>query len=338
MSRVRNALARGMWASVGLSGIPPTQSSRLVLNAGTTRQWGYTGSVSPGAVLKQSATPTVAEPCDASSTPIGVCLGVDATAGTCVVQHTGVTPDLYSALTAGAVYYAAAGGGVATTGEKRVGTAISARAISLELTWAMNNTGVSRLSDLADVGSIDYTSGRVLVGTGSAYAAAWLSTVRDADGDTLVQLEKSADEDRLRLDLGGRQNVLVVRDAPAESSGTAILTDINHTVVQTGTAGYTALDVDVTETSTGSGARRLLNLSVGGTSRFSVSRTGATTIAGSLTVGELILPTLASNPLDETPGNRPAASAVGAIGYYEGDVYVCTNASTPVWKRLAYVS
>ena len=58
------------------------------------------------------------------------------------------------------------------------------------------------------------------------------------------------------------------------SSGTQIGTRFSLGVGQSGTAAYTALDVSVTETSTGSGAKRLISASAGGTPRFYVTSTG----------------------------------------------------------------
>lgn len=49
--------------------------------------------------------------------------------------------------------------------------------------------------------------------------------------------------------------------------------------------------------------------------------------------GRLVLRTLGADPLDGTPGNRPAGS-VGEIAYYSGVVYLCTNASTPTWVKV----
>jgi len=72
--------------------------------------------------------------------------------------------------------------------------------------------------------------------------------------------------------------------------------------------------------------------------------TGATTCNGNVTLGNayadtvtatgrFTLPTLASNPLDVTPGNRPAGSA-GSIGYYSTDLYICVDAATPTWELV----
>lgn len=65
------------------------------------------------------------------------------------------------------------------------------------------------------------------------------------------------------------------------SSGVQYNTSLTPTINQTSTAGYTALNVAVTETATGSGVKRLINLSVGGTSLFNVDNTGVAFIADS---------------------------------------------------------
>lgn len=63
------------------------------------------------------------------------------------------------------------------------------------------------------------------------------------------------------------------------SSGGPTFLAVNPTLNQSGTAGYTALLVNPTETATGSGAKRLLDLQVGGTTKFNVDNTGIATVA-----------------------------------------------------------
>ena len=73
--------------------------------------------------------------------------------------------------------------------------------------------------------------------------------------------------------------------ANKQSSGTASansLIALTPIVNQSGTAGYTGLKVDVTETATGSGTKNLLDLQVGTTSKFAVDNTGALTATGAL--------------------------------------------------------
>jgi hypothetical protein len=49
--------------------------------------------------------------------------------------------------------------------------------------------------------------------------------------------------------------------------------------------------------------------------------------------GRLIVRTLATDPQDATPANRPAGS-VAEIGYYTGKMYFCTNTATPTWELI----
>jgi len=58
------------------------------------------------------------------------------------------------------------------------------------------------------------------------------------------------------------------------SSGVTNIISSTPSINQSGTAGYTAFNINVTETATGSGAKNLLRLAVGGTERFSVSNVG----------------------------------------------------------------
>lgn len=61
------------------------------------------------------------------------------------------------------------------------------------------------------------------------------------------------------------------------ASGTETPLRLTPTVSQSSTAGYDAFQVDVTESSTGSGSKNLINLKVGGSSKFNVDNAGATT-------------------------------------------------------------
>lgn len=70
-------------------------------------------------------------------------------------------------------------------------------------------------------------------------------------------------------------NGLVVSGANwGASSGINGIVVIQPTFTQSGTAGYAALLVNPTETSTGSGLKSLLDLQIGGVSKFRVSNTG----------------------------------------------------------------
>jgi hypothetical protein len=70
------------------------------------------------------------------------------------------------------------------------------------------------------------------------------------------------------------------------SSGTQTLVAVTPAMAQTGTAGYIALDVNPTESTTGSGSKTLARFAVGGTARLSVTNDG-TVIQRTLTVATL---------------------------------------------------
>jgi len=63
------------------------------------------------------------------------------------------------------------------------------------------------------------------------------------------------------------------------SSGTQYFVNQTGTLNQTGTAGYTAWFMNMTETGTGSGTKMLVDLQTGSSSKFSVTNTGVTTVA-----------------------------------------------------------
>ncbi len=65
------------------------------------------------------------------------------------------------------------------------------------------------------------------------------------------------------------------------SSSTQTGLSITPTINQSGTAGYTMLSINPTETATGSGTKLLMDLSVGGSTKFRVSNTGTSTLSAS---------------------------------------------------------
>jgi len=58
------------------------------------------------------------------------------------------------------------------------------------------------------------------------------------------------------------------------SSGAHIFQQFSNVANQSGTAGYTALDINVTEAATGSGAKKLIDARVGGATQFSILNNG----------------------------------------------------------------
>lgn len=82
---------------------------------------------------------------------------------------------------------------------------------------------------------------------------------------------------------------MLVTGSKSASSGTQTILSVSPTITQTSTAGYTALLINPTETSTGSGAKNLIDAQVGGVSKFRVDNTGAISVAAvSTTSGSLV--------------------------------------------------
>ena len=137
------------------------------------------------------------------------CHGIIIQAGTttsCVVQRSGVTPELFSDLAIGSTYYTAASGGISTSGSNVVGVGWTDTRLRLTLpdvTGVLSE--VTSFGDLDDVTPSSPASGQRVEYNGSVYVNAWPDDLRDADGDTLVQVEESADEDIIRFDAGGSQ-------------------------------------------------------------------------------------------------------------------------------------
>jgi hypothetical protein len=94
-------------------------------------------------------------------------------------------------------------------------------------------------------------------------------------------------------------------------------------VSQSGTAGYTGVLVNATESSTGSGNKYLYDGQVGGVSKFHVNDTGGLTTAGAV-----ILSNLSSNGLVKTSGGTGALSIATAGTDYQAPVTLTTTGSS----------
>ena len=75
-------------------------------------------------------------------------------------------------------------------------------------------------------------------------------------------------------------NIIGISGTNAASSLIQKFVNLTPTINQTGTAGWTGVFINVTETANGSGTRNLIDLQVGGSSQFTVSRGGSTTVTG----------------------------------------------------------
>lgn len=81
---------------------------------------------------------------------------------------------------------------------------------------------------------------------------------------------------KLLVDGGTTSASYPISQVATLTSGSSVqyVSNITPTITQSGTAGYTALLINPTETSTGSGAKNLIDAQVGGTSKFKVANTG----------------------------------------------------------------
>lgn len=103
------------------------------------------------------------------------------------------------------------------------------------------------------------------------------------------------------------------------SSGTQTGLLIDPTINQSGTAGYIGFAVDVNETATGSGLKRLLTLNVGGTARFYVSNSGLASI------NQAANSTALQTTIDGDTSARLTVSTVGLMQWGPGNASADTN-------------
>lgn len=75
------------------------------------------------------------------------------------------------------------------------------------------------------------------------------------------------------------------------SSGTQAWVALDGRINQSGTAGYSLIYADVTEAATGSGSKYLLNLLVGGSTKFNVSNAGELTFNSGSTIKKVLTAT-----------------------------------------------
>lgn len=280
------AFSRGLSKGLGM-GVSPVRATNLLLYSGQASEFTYTGTVATGDVVMQNtADATVVEVAGASDTAIGTVLTFSTATKTCLVQHAGVTPESYSGLTIGDQYYAGAAGALATTGTVKVGKALSDKKLVMNLDWILDVTGVSAADDLSDVTLTSPNTGEVLVYDGSVWANVYPDQLRDADGDTLVQVEESADEDMFRIDLGGTQ-IVAMQTAVASTNAIQTLIAVNPSVNQSGTAGYIGLDFDVTETAVGSGTQIVAQFGSGGSDHLRVYGDATLRLGGSANYAEV---------------------------------------------------
>lgn len=123
----------------------------------------------------------------------------------------------------------------------------------------------------------------------------------------------------------------ITSDAAAEldgSSGSQSFVKITPEIGQSSTAGYKAIEVDVTETSTGSGTNLLLDLMVGSSSAFYVDNSGNVVMDGDITLtsGGTIQTT--SNGDITIDPNGTGTNILGANTFMDGNSLYFGSATT----------
>jgi len=168
-----------------------------------------------------------------------------------------------------------------------------------QVTWdAIGSSPKFVISDPLDVNAVFNVN---YGGAGSLAAARVLLTADTSNVTTAVCLDTSSNGGIGRL---------------TASSSVQKWRTSNVRVLQTSTAGYTISDVDVTETSTGSGVKLFAKWQIGSSSRFTLS-----------TRAEQFNYYDASNYFSLTPGST-GIIALNSVG--SAASYLCKQASTPI--------
>ena len=142
---------------------------------------------------------------------------------------------------------------------------------------------------------------------------------------------------------GNTGNLVAIGPSSAITASSSVQSvfAVNPTINQSGTASYTALLINPTETATGSGTKRLIDAQVGGVSRFTVDNAGNVSASGTVQSNGVEVATVSGT---QTLSNKRLASATvpatatstgttGQIAYDNDYVYICTATNT--WRRAA---
>lgn len=135
---------------------------------------------------------------------------------------------------------------------------------------------------------------------------------------------------RLRASLSAANGTIAgVNGTLSAASGVQYGLSVAPTHTQTSTAGYTALLVNSTETTTGSGAKKLIDAQVAGTSKFAVDNTGVVTATASAAAGTAVVRAA-------VPATASSTGVAGQIAWDTGFLYTCTATNT--WVRSAHAT
>jgi hypothetical protein len=185
----------------------------------------------------------------------------------------------------------ATAGALAITGLVGLGTTAPTHTLTLPST----STGIALYNTADQTTNFErvraYWSGNVFNifpekgGTGTARALFIGSS--PITGITLNEFGGIATSGKISLNVAstGASYPITASAIVSSSSASQVTFAITPTINQSSTAGYTALLINPTETTTGTGTKLLIDAQVGGVSKFKVDNTGRTTIAEALYVG-----------------------------------------------------
>jgi len=86
------------------------------------------------------------------------------------------------------------------------------------ISWADSGGSVG-VNDLTDASTTGLATGDSLVYDGSNFVPQRPTNIEDADGDTRVHVEESADEDKVRIDTGGTERMIIDNNATMSAGG-----------------------------------------------------------------------------------------------------------------------
>jgi hypothetical protein len=98
---------------------------------------------------------------------------------------------------------------------------------------------------------------------------------------------------------------LALTGAYSSNSSNSVGLAVNPTISQGGSGGYTAILANVTETTTGSGTKRLLDLQIGGVTKMNVGNDGTVTLADGANIAT-----------GSTTGTKIGTATTQKVGFY----------------------
>lgn len=108
---------------------------------------------------------------------------------------------------------------------------------------------------------------------------------------------------------------LMTNSAFGPSSGITDIVRLTPTFNATSTSGYNILHINPTETTTGSGAKRLISAQVGSVDKFFVDNAGAVSSAASFSLGTALLVSATAPTISSGFGSSPSITAGNAAAF-----------------------